>query len=85
MPQSRQLLPILYPLSSKEVLCFLIQTPLQEIYIAEEGRREQVSICKTESFNENRLQGLPDYQLFCCLEKNNPNGRKNECLTAGDL
>lgn len=30
-------------------------------------RREQVSIRKTETFNENGLQGHPDYQLFWCV------------------
>lgn len=67
VPRSYQLLPTLYPLSSKEVLCFLIQTPLQEIHIAGVERREQVSIRKTETFNENGLQGHPDYQLFWCV------------------
>jgi len=40
---------------------------------------------KTETFNVDRLQGQPVYQLFWCLEMKHPNGRKNECLTAGDL
>lgn len=71
MPKSYQLLPTLYPHSSK-ILYFLIQTPLQETHIAGEERREQ-----TESFNENRLQGQPDYELliFWCLEKH-PHSRK---------
>lgn len=82
-PKSYQLLPALYTLNSKELLCIL-KPPLLEIHIAGKKRRKQVSICKTESFNENRLQGQPDYQLFCRFEKHT-NSRKNECLTAGDL